>query len=52
MSDNTKKNSSGGKPGVEYLGWWGFLLLWLKVFALTAVVVLVLKYVFRVPLTF
>lgn len=50
MSNNTEKNSTDTKSRIEYLGWWGFLLMLAKVFAITAATVLILKYIFRVPL--
>ena len=50
MSNNADKNSQNKGPHIEYLGWWGFLVMITKVFAITATIVLILKYIFRVPL--
>lgn len=50
--DKEKTPAPASNPKIEYLGLWGFALVWLKVFALTAAIVLILKYVFKVPFTF
>lgn len=50
MSKKTDKNSPNTKPHIEYLGWWGSLLMVAKVAALTAAIVSILKYVFGLPL--
>ena len=49
MDKNTQKTPLVNNPKIEYLGLRGFALVWLKVIALTAVIVLVLKYIFKVP---
>lgn len=52
MSKNTEKTpgTPTPNPNIEYLGWWGFLFVWVKVFAIAGVIVLILKYIFKVSL--
>lgn len=54
MAKNTEKtpgtHTPAPTPNIEYLGWWGFLMVWVKVFAITGVIVLILKYIFKVSL--
>lgn len=52
MNKKTDKNPGATNTKIEYLGIGGFLLIWVKVIAMVAVVVLILKYVFKVPFTF
>lgn len=52
MNKNTDKAPVSSNVKIEYLGLWGTVRLLLKVFALTAVVVIIAKYIFKVPLTF
>jgi len=52
MNKDVDKNSGATNPKIEYLGLWGFALVWFKVLAITAVIVLILKYIFRIPFTF
>jgi len=50
MNNKTDKPEGGHKVEIEYLGWWGFALIWVKVFAIGAVLALILKYIFKLPL--
>ena len=52
MSKNTEKTpgTPTPNPNMEYLGWSGFALVLVKVFAITGIVVLILKYIFRISL--
>ncbi len=52
MDKNTDKNPGATNPKIEYLGIGGFLFIWVKVIAMVAALVLILKYVFKVPFTF
>jgi len=50
MNKNTKKTpvTPTPNPNIEYLTWWGFLFVWVKVFSVVGVIVLILKYIFKV----
>jgi hypothetical protein len=52
MPKNTEKTpgTPASNPKIEYLGWSGFALMLVKVFAITGVIVLILKYILKVPL--
>ena len=52
MNKNTNNAPSATGPHIEELGLWGFALLWIKVISSVAVIVLILKYVFKIPFTF
>ncbi|MDO8804246.1 MAG: hypothetical protein Q7R35_07435 [Elusimicrobiota bacterium] len=52
MNKNIEKTQVPTGPKIEYLGVWGMFIVWGKVIAITAVIVLILKYVFRIPFTF
>lgn len=52
MSKNTEKTPGTPTPNpkIEYLSWWGFALVWVKVIAIGGAIVLILKYIFRLPI--
>lgn len=51
MTNNKDKAAAANTPKIEVLGLWGLLVVWIKVAAITAVIVLILKYVFGVPIS-
>ena len=50
MTKNTDKNPGTTKPVVIESGWGTFLLVWAKAIAITVAIVLILKYIFKVPI--
>lgn len=51
MDKNTEKTQVPTGPKIVYLGVWGLFVVWGKVIAITTVIVLILKYVFKVPIS-
>jgi len=48
MTKNTDNNTPGAnKPQIVESGYWVFLLVWVKTFAVTAIIVLIFKYLFK-----
>jgi len=50
MTKNTDKNTGTTRPVVIESGWGTFLLLLAKTIAIAVVVVIILKYVFKIPI--
>jgi len=50
MTKNNDKNTGAAKPEAIESGWGTFLLLLAKTVAITAAVILILKYIFKVPI--
>lgn len=50
MARNDNKNNDTGNPVAIESGWGTFLLVWAKAGAITVATVLILKYIFKVPI--
>lgn len=52
MSKDTEKTpgTKTPNPNIEYLSWWGFALVWVKVISIVGGLALILKYIFKLPI--
>ena len=50
MTQNHDKTPGTTTPPVIESGWGAFILVWAKAIAITVAVVLILKYIFKIPI--
>jgi len=47
MTKNTDNNPIANKPQIVESGYWVFFMVWVKTFAVTAIIVLIFKYLLK-----